>query len=104
MPNTPPSMAAKTYRLSPLAEDDLEGIWLYSLQNWSLSQADSYYRGLVAEIEGLAAGTKKGRTVDVQPGYLKRSCGAHVIYFRDRGDWLEIVRVLHGAQDAERHL
>lgn len=97
-------MAAKTYRLSPLAEDDLEGIWLYSLQNWSLAQADSYYRSLVAEIEALAAGTKKGRAVDVQPGYLKRSCGAHVIYFRDRGDLLEIIRVLHGRQDVERNI
>lgn len=97
-------MAAKTYSLSPLAEDDLEGIWLYTLENWSLAQADSYHRSLVAEIEALSAGIRKGRVSTLRSGYLKRSCGAHVIWFRDLGDGLEIVRVLHAAQDVERHL
>ena len=41
---------------------------------------------------------------NVRLGYRKCPTGSHVIYFRDRGDWLEIVRVLHSAQDAERHL
>ena len=32
---------AKPYRLSPLAEADLEDIWLYTFRNWSMEQADS---------------------------------------------------------------
>ena len=97
-------MAAKTYRLSPLAENDLEGIWLYTLGQWSLAQADSYHRDLVAVFEALAQGQRQGRPVDVRPGYLKHPCGAHVIYFRDQGDRLEIIRILHGRQDTDRHL
>ena len=52
----------------------------------------------------LAADRKRGRVADVRPGYLKYPSGAHVIYFRDHGDRLEIVRILHGKQDVQRHL
>nr|WP_237701509.1 type II toxin-antitoxin system RelE/ParE family toxin [Paracoccus sp. TRP] len=52
----------------------------------------------------LASGQRCGRKVGVRPGYLKCLSGSHVIFFRDLGDTLEIVRILHGAQDAERHL
>jgi toxin ParE1/3/4 len=97
-------MAIKTYRLSPRAESDLEGIWLYTFENWSLAQADRYHHALMAEIDALATGRRKGQRSSLRPGYLKRLCGLHVIWFRDLGDRLEIIRILHSAQDAERHL
>lgn len=94
----------KPYRLSPLAEADLEEIWFYTFKNWSMEQADSYYKHLVAAFEGLAAGTKHGRIADVLPDYQKYLSGAHVIYFLDYPNHLDIIRVLHQRQDAERHL
>lgn len=97
-------MTAKTYRLTPQAEADLENIWLYTLDRWSIAQADSYHRDLVATFAALASGERRGRIAHVRPGYLKHPCGAHVIYFRDHGDRLEIIRILHGAQDVERNL
>ncbi|WP_230312519.1 type II toxin-antitoxin system RelE/ParE family toxin [Paracoccus lichenicola] len=95
---------AKRYRLSPLAENDLERIWLYTLEHWSQAQADGYYRDLVAAFEALALGRKRGRATTLRPGYLKYPCGAHVIYFRQGSDRLDIIRILHGKQDADRHL
>ena len=95
---------AKPYRLSPLAEADLEGIWLYTVKRWSMEQVDSYHHNLVAAFEGLAAGIKQGRVVDVLPGFLKYLCGSHVVYFLDYADHLDVIRVLHQQQDAERHL
>ena len=48
---------------------------------------------------------KFGRPVEVRrKGYLKYVTGAHVIYFREAGAEIIIVRILHGAQDAVRHL
>jgi toxin ParE1/3/4 len=35
---------------------------------------------------------------------MKCKSGSHLIWLRDTGDALEVVRVLHSAQDAERHL
>lgn len=95
---------AKPYRLTPLAEADLEEIWLYTAKNWSIEQADTYLRSLVAVFEGLAAGTKRGRPADVLPDFQKYLCGSHVVYFLDYTDHLDVIRVLHQRQDAERHL
>ena len=95
---------AEPYRLSPLAEADLEEIWLYTLKHWSLEQADSYLNSLVAAFEGLAAGTKQGRPADVLPDFQKYLCGSHVVYFLNNADHLDVIRVLHQRQDAEQHL
>ena len=97
-------MQGKSYALSPLAEIDLEEIWFYSFQTWSLDQADGYLRDLVATFEGLASGSKRGRAVDVRSDYLKCLAGSHMIYFRDRGDQIEVIRVLHQRQDANLNL
>jgi toxin ParE1/3/4 len=97
-------MQGKSYALSPLAEIDLEEIWFYTFQKWSLAQADSYHLDLVAAFEGLASGLKRGRDVDVRPNYLKCPTGSHMIYFRDTGDQVEIIRVLHQRQDVNLNL
>lgn len=94
----------KPCRLSPLAEADLEEIWLYTLQHWSMEQADNYHRNFVTVFEGLAAGTKHGRPADVLPDFQKYLCGSHIVYFLDYPDHLDVIRVLHQRQDAERHL
>lgn len=89
---------------SPAAESDIDGIWDYSAANWGPDQADRYTDEIRDACYALAADQRKGRTVTVRPGYWKFSTGSHVIYYRDRGDRLEVIRVLHGRQDAERHL
>lgn len=94
---------AKSYRLSPLAEVDLEEIWQYTFKHWSRAQADSYHRSLVATFEGLASGVKQGRP-SVFPNVLKYLCGSHIVYFLEYAEHLDIIRVLHQRQDAERHL
>ncbi|WP_309083276.1 type II toxin-antitoxin system RelE/ParE family toxin [Chelativorans sp.] len=61
---------SRRYRLSPLAEADLEEIWLYTFKHWSLEQADIYHNLLVAAFEELAAGTKIRRRVDIRSSTL----------------------------------
>jgi toxin ParE1/3/4 len=96
---------AKSYRLSPLAEADLEEIWLYTAKHWSREQADTYHRSFVEACEGLAADIKQGRP-SVLPEFQKYLCGSHVIYFLMYADHLDVIRILilHQRQDVERHL
>ena len=94
---------AKPYLLRPLAEADLEEIWLYTARLWSMEQADSYIHGFVDAFEGLAKGLKQGRP-SVLPGYQKYLCGSHAIYFVMCDECLDVVRILHQRQDVERHL
>jgi len=92
------------YRLSPLAENDLEEIWLYTFEQWSVKQADSYYNEILAIIERLASGDLKGRHTNIRRGYLKYPAGKHLVFFRQSGDKIEVVRILHQSMDFERHL
>ena len=45
----------RIYRLSPLAEQDLEDLWRYTLREWSADQADRYYHSIISAIEVLLA-------------------------------------------------
>jgi toxin ParE1/3/4 len=94
-------MAAE-YRLSPLAEADLEDIWLYTLNNWSLEQADKYYAGVIAAIEGLASGDRIGRDAgDIRAGYRKYGEGRHFIFYTVAGEKLDVIRILHKQMDVD---
>jgi len=61
---------------------------------------DKHFHTLADDPEG------QGRDCgDIRPGYRRRRAGQHVIYYRPLdADCIEIVRVLHGRMDAERHL
>jgi len=91
-----------SYRLSPLAETDLEQIWLYTLNQWSLVQANRYYDQIMDAIEELASGQKQGRPVDIRHGYLKYAVGRHFIFFQRDDGMTDVIRVLHQSMDVER--
>ncbi len=54
------------YRLSPLARTDLEDIWRYTFENWSLEQADRYHGAIMTAIGALADGSISGSRTDVR--------------------------------------
>ena len=43
------------YKLSVKAAEDIERIWLYTFENWSIEQADRYVNLIFDEIEYIAA-------------------------------------------------
>ncbi len=94
----------RAHRLTPLAEADLEAIWLYTFRQWSLEQADTYHRDILAAIEGLASGRISGQQSDAGEAYWKYKIGMHVIYFRCSPEYLDVIRVLHGRMDMNAHL
>ena len=98
------SARVRPYRLSPLAQNDLEDIWLYTFEHWSLEQADRYQKKIIAAIVGLAHGTMTGRPVDVREGYFKYPAEAHVIFYRQSKSSLDVIRILHQRMDAPTHL
>ena len=95
-------MRAKPYLLSPKAVSDLEDLWLYTRKTWSRDQADRYHRSIMAVVGDLTTGRRLGRPVTEREGYLKCAVGSHMIYFRDRGERVEIMRVLHQRQDVDQ--
>ena len=51
------------YNISNEASLDLEEIWLYTFEHWSIEQADKYYNQLLNEIEYISKNPKKIVTV-----------------------------------------
>jgi toxin ParE1/3/4 len=93
------------YRLSPLAQADLDDIWNYSFEQWGLDQAETYIRDIRAAIEAAAERGAKGRRCDdIRPGYFKRAAGSHMMFYRLVDADIEIVRILHGRMDFDSHL
>ena len=93
------------YVLSPRAQDDLSDIWDYTAERWGAEQADEYLRILQHAIEMVADDPRKGRSCDeVRAGYRKYSAGSHMLIYRKIEIGIDVVRVLHGRMDFERHL
>lgn len=93
------------YLLSPLAERDLEDIWLYTCETWSRDQADRYHSLLIEGIRGIASGDKIGRDAsDVRESYRKFSVGRHVLFYRETEGNVSVIRILHESMDIPAHL
>jgi toxin ParE1/3/4 len=46
-------MACK-YRIRSCAKSDLESIWLYTLKQWGVEQADTYIKALIQQFDWIA--------------------------------------------------
>ncbi|PUA18940.1 type II toxin-antitoxin system RelE/ParE family toxin [Glaciimonas sp. PCH181] len=93
------------YRLTPAAEQDLEGIWAYTFQHWGVDQANRYTDMLVDVFEVLAQTPKTAPSCDhIRPGYRRQGVEHHVIYFRITNYGIAVIRILHDRMDASRYL
>jgi toxin ParE1/3/4 len=92
------------YQLSRRADADLDEIYSYTMRSWSVGQADKYVAEILAACAGIVTGEKVGRPFPRRPELMKALVGSHAIYFRLAGGKVQVVRILHQAMDAERHL
>ncbi len=89
--------------LTPAAQADMDHIWDYTVEHWSLDQADRYTDDIRDARQDLAAGRKRGRTATVRR--LPEILGRHTRPFLSRGSHhFIVVRIPHGRMDADRHL
>ncbi|OUS17420.1 plasmid stabilization protein ParE [Gammaproteobacteria bacterium 50_400_T64] len=93
------------YRLAPKARDDMEATWLYSLAQWGTQQAERYIDDVTEAFEFLAKSPKAGMNCEnIRTGYRKHPVIRHVIYYRETGYGIEVIRVLHDRMLAARYL
>ena len=87
------------YRLSSLAERDLDEIWSYLAEEASLTTADRLIDDIVDRFDLMAEQPGMGRLrPEFGPSIRSISVENHVIYYRHDGEVL-IARVLHGRRD-----
>lgn len=93
------------YTLSRKADADLNAIYAYSRETFGREKAVSYYLSLTECLEMLAEHPRSCRDA----GQLRRECRwhpheSHNIYYRIRKHDIFVLRILHHAMDAPRHL
>src|SRR5437762_4812634 len=87
------------YRLSALAERDLEEIWSYVAEDASPTTADRLIDAIIDRFELLAEQPRMGRLrPEFGEGVRSFTVETHVIYYRHADDVL-VARVLHGRRD-----
>lgn len=94
-------------KVSHAAAADMDAIWLYTVEHWSLEQADRYLGLLLNGIELIRNDPKRGRDfAHVRPDYWCLNVGAHLIFYRlnQVGHEVEVIRVLHERMDVEYRL
>ena len=95
------------YKISREASNDLEKIWLYTIENWSAEQADRYLNLLFDEIEYLGLKPKSGTDFGyVRKGYFRSRVKSHFIFYmiKEEKKEIEIIRILHQQMDIENRL
>jgi toxin ParE1/3/4 len=94
------------FRLTNEAVKDLEEIWSYTNQKWSIEQADRYYNLLIDEIEFIASNPLLGRSNDyIKEGFRSTKVKSHVVFYKQyKDDTILIVRILHQNMDCEKRM
>ncbi|WP_298146304.1 type II toxin-antitoxin system RelE/ParE family toxin [Flavobacterium sp.] len=92
--------------ISAKALEDIDKIWLYTLENWSLNQANHYYRLIYLEIEYIVEDFEGGNDIgNIELGYRQFRIKSHLIIYRKAEDGVvEIVRVLHQMMEIRNQL
>ena len=87
------------------AIEDLEEIWLYTFQTWSLEQADRYHSLIYKEIEFLSLRPESGKDIThIRKGYRSSKIKSHLIFYKFSTSEIEIIRILHENMDIPNRL
>jgi toxin ParE1/3/4 len=94
------------YRISKIALQDIDKIWLYTFENWSVNQANHYYRLIYQEINFIVEDFESGKDISkIKPDYRQVKIKSHLIIYKMAEDGvIEIVRVLHQMMDIPNKL
>ena len=93
------------YVISKKAVSDLEEIWLYNVQKWSVDQADRYYKLIFDEINFICKNKNTGKSMEHgRKGYRASKVKSHLIFYRIQNNTVEVIRILHERMDIENRL
>ena len=91
--------------IAPAAKNDLKDIYQYGLRQWGQSQSESYLSTIKKQFWLLTQqplmGTERPKLL---PDTRSLPIENHTLLYRITATRVEIIRVLHGRQDPQRHL
>jgi len=98
-------MASHQLVIAPAAQNDLKDIYQYGLRQWGLAQSKKYLATIKNQFWLLTdqplMGTERN---ELLPEVRSLPIESHTLFYRVTANTVEIIRILHGRQDPQRHL
>lgn len=98
-------MASHQLVVAPAAKNDLKEIYQYGLRQWGRAQSESYLSTIKNQFWLLTQqpliGTERS---ELLPNTRSLPIESHALFYRVTANRVEVIRVLHGRQDPQRHL
>ncbi len=98
-------MPAHQLVIAPAAKADLKDIYQYGLRQWGQAQSESYLENIKEQFWTLTEQPLIGiDRSELLAGARSLPIESHTLFYRVTSNTVEIIRVLHGRQDPQRHL
>lgn len=94
------------YIISKKALEDLNSIWLYTAENWSVEQANRYYNLIMDEIEFAVKNFEIMQDFgSIRKDYRYSKVKSHLVFYkRVENTEMEVVRILHEKMDIKNRI
>lgn len=93
------------FKLTPAALTDLKQIARYTQSTWGKQKRTIYLTAMNNRFEWLSEYPNAGmRRDELGDGFLSYPEGKHVIFYRKKAQWIEILAILHQSMDFRKHL
>ncbi|MFD2697767.1 type II toxin-antitoxin system RelE/ParE family toxin [Mesonia sediminis] len=94
------------YELTNKAVADLNGIWEYTVENWSENQADKYYDMLLDICQDIADNPELGKNYnEIKSDLFGLKANRHIIFYqKSEVKPIEIMRILHERMDLKKRI
>ncbi len=91
--------------IAPAAKNDLKEIYQYGLRLWGQTQSESYLSTIKKQFWLLTQQPLIGtQRPELLPDVRSLPINSHTLFYRVTTTRVEVIRVLHGRQDPQRHL
>jgi toxin ParE1/3/4 len=92
-------------RISRVALNDLEEIWLYTMENWSVEQANRYHQLIIDEVAYICKNRNSGKSIaHIRDGYRSSKVKSHLIFYKIENNVIHVARILHEIMDVQTKL
>jgi toxin ParE1/3/4 len=94
------------YILSERALEDLNNIWIYTAENWSVDQANRNYNLILDEIEYDSENFDETKDFGtVRKNYKYSKVKSHLVFYKKtENSEIEVVRILHERMEIKNRI
>ena len=94
------------YIIREKALEDLNNIWVYTAENWSVEQANRYYNLIVDEIEYVSVNFDESKDFsNSRKNYKVSQVKSHLVFYKKTENTeMEVVRILHERMDLKNRV